>query len=112
MKLLEPVKNGFFLISNAGNSDALFEEVYGLLYSEGYVKKEFLAEVKKRERNYPTGLQMGNNNIALPHVDACYVQKNALVICKLKRPIKFKRMDENSQEIEVKIVFFLIISDV
>ena len=112
MKLLELVKNGFFLISNAGNSDALFEEVYGLLYSEGYVKKEFLAEVKKRERNYPTGLQMGNNNIALPHVDACYVQKNALVICKLKRPIKFKRMDENSQEIEVKIVFFLIISDV
>ena len=48
MKLLELVKNGFFLISNAGNSDALFEEVYGLLYSEGYVKKEFLAEVKKR----------------------------------------------------------------
>ena len=41
MKLLELVKNGFFLISNAGNSDALFEEVYGLLYSEGYVKKEF-----------------------------------------------------------------------
>lgn len=68
MKLLELVKNGFFLISNAGNSDALFEEVYGLLYSEGYVKKEFLAEVKKRERNYPTGLQMGNNNIALQHM--------------------------------------------
>ena len=61
-------------ISDALDSDSLFEEVYKNLYAKDLVKENFLEKIKEREASYPTGLDMSVvdeklANIAIPHTD-------------------------------------------
>lgn len=76
-----------------------------------YVENDFLEALLKREEAYPTGIQTGTYNIALPHVDACYVKQNALFIYQLENKATFIRMDDHSKTVEVEFVFLLLIHD-
>lgn len=81
------------------------------LFEKGLVKKDYINEVISREEVYPTGLYTGDINVAIPHCDYQFVNKKAIAVGILERPIKFKKMDEPSEDVEVSIIIMLAIDE-
>ena len=101
MDLLELIENGGLCVSQAKDYKQLYNEINEQLQSMNYVESNFLTALCQREEAYPTGIEGGNINIALPHVDACYVQQNALFIYRLTDEIPFIRMDDHRRTVNV-----------
>ncbi|CUH94565.1 hypothetical protein P22_0631 [Propionispora sp. 2/2-37] len=74
----------FVFDSDARSQKELIEVMCSLLINEGYVKKEFLESVFKREEIAPTFMKGG---IAFPHGDSLAVNKSAVVVARLAQPI-------------------------
>ncbi|GFZ31600.1 PTS sugar transporter [Clostridium zeae] len=68
------------------NSKELIEIMCSLLINKGYVNKEFMKSVFKREEVVPTFFKGG---VAMPHGDNSEVKKSSIVFVKLKRPINW-----------------------
>jgi len=81
------------------------------LREKGFVKQGFMNEVLKRELKNPTGLYLGDINVAIPHTEAKYVNKSGIAIATLKTPIKFRRMDDPEETIPVHIVFLIAVNN-
>ncbi len=64
------------------------------LIEKGVVKADFADAVVEREMGFPTGLQVGEINVAIPHTDAKYVNAAGMAVATLKRPVNFGKMDE------------------
>lgn len=92
-----------------------YEDVIGqladLLYEKGYVKDTYKNGVLDREKVYPTGLILGEKNIAIPHTEVCHVNKAAIAVAKLKKPVNFKYMADPKTDVSVSLVFMMAISD-
>lgn len=82
-----------------------------VLVVRGYADPGLTEAVIKREEEFPTGLELkGNVNVAIPHADAKYVHKPAIVVAKLTNFVKFQHMVDR-REIEVDIVLMLALND-
>ena len=92
---------------HASNIDEVFDKFGEILQEKGYVCDTYQDELKKREYQYPTGLQTKYGNVAIPHTDAKFVNKPYIAIIRLQEPVLFKRMDDPSQTLNVKIVINL-----
>ena len=57
---------------------------------QGYVKPSYTSAVLEREKGFPTGLQMGDYGIAIPHTDREHVYQSALAIATLASPIEVR----------------------
>jgi PTS system galactitol-specific IIA component len=79
----------------------------------GYVKNGYEEALIEREENQPTGLAVkGLINVAIPHADAEYAVRQAMVI--VGHPdacFHFRRMDEPDETISVEVVFLLVIKE-
>lgn len=94
------------------SSGEIIKELGSALLNKGYVKKSFISATIEREKSVPTGLElMGGNNVALPHAGVEHVIKPALAMAKLKKEVKFRKMDDPDAEIPVKLVFMPAIKD-
>lgn len=111
MNLPDLIKNGDIIDSQAKSYQELYHEIYLQLQKIDYVEDDFLEALLKREEDYPTGIETGTINIALPHVDACHVKQNALFIYRLENKATFVRMDDHSKTVDVQFVFLLLIHD-
>ncbi len=80
------------------------------LLQTGFVKKKFCEAVLNRERKFPTGILLGELNIAIPHADFNYVNKSAAALATLANPVLFHRMDKPEESIPVHIVILIAIS--
>lgn len=80
------------------------------LYEKGFVTEDFKKKILIRESNYPTGIEIGDINVAIPHSDHIDVKKGAVSVAVLKNPVLFHRMDEPEKEIEVSIIMVLAIA--
>ncbi len=80
------------------------------LYNQGYVKKEFSQKVLDREREYPTGLPT-KIPLAICHTQADYVNKNAVAVAVLKKPIEFQEMGNPGSSVLVEILFVLALGN-
>ena len=74
------------------------------MIQEGYGEEGFTEAVLKREKDYPTGLDVNGIGVAIPHTDAEHVKKEGLSIAVLNPPIEFDAMGEEDCRIPVKIV--------
>lgn len=86
----------------------------GKLISEGFAKESYVQALKDRERDFPTGLVMNNEGlaIALPHTAIEHVNKTATSIARLNNPVEFHVMGGDTDEIcQVKLVFMLCVDD-
>ena len=82
------------------------------LYERGYVKDTYEEALIKREREYPTGLEIPEKiNVAIPHADVEHVNKQALVVSIPKKPIKVGRMDDPEEKIDVQLILLLVIKN-
>lgn len=90
------------------------EEVFGIvadkLKKAGMVNEGYLNGITQREQRFPTGLITQHLNIGLPHSDPEFVEKPFVFVCRLKDKVGCRQMGD-SQEMQVKDLFFLGISD-
>lgn len=79
-----------------------------ILIEKGYVKESFTKGILDREEMFPTGLDTeGVIKVAIPHTDAKHVITPAILIAKLKKPIVFKEMGSDTNEVKVSLIFML-----
>lgn len=103
-------KETIFLDVDADNSDQLFEQVGARLKKIGYVKDSYVDALKKREKEFPTGLVTKFLPIALPHVDPENINKPFIAAVKNSKPIHMLQMGSN-EDMQAQYFFFLGITD-
>ena len=111
MDLKDLMENGYYIEMDVRNTEEFFKTLYPFLLKKSYVNESFLDAIEEREGIFPTGIEMEQYNIALPHVDSIHVKQNALILCRLIQPITFRKMDETTKLLQVKVVFLLLIKD-
>ncbi|WP_017729639.1 PTS sugar transporter subunit IIA [Halalkalibacterium ligniniphilum] len=87
--------------------EQVFEVIYEEAFARGYVSESFFEKIKEREATFPTGLDMGTRNVAIPHTDPEYVHEQFIGIITLEKPVLFSLMDDASKTVEVNIIFML-----
>lgn len=75
-----------------------------------YIKEEYINDVLTREEGFPTGLELKNMGIAIPHANPDNVLKNGISILKLKDPVRFSNM-ETGEDVYVSMAFMLALKD-
>ena len=95
----------------AKSSDEVFEKLGGLFIAEGYCRDTYVDALKDREKDFPTGVNMGSIGIAIPHTDKQHVIKGGVAIGVLKEPVHFYQMGTTDEPVEVKLVFMLAVED-
>jgi glycerol-3-phosphate dehydrogenase (NAD(P)+) len=95
---------------DARSKDELFSSVYHELLQRGWVRPSYLEAVKRREEQYPTGLDFGEFAVALPHIDIEHVIRSALVIALVKEPIAFQAMDNHEQALACQLAIFPVLA--
>lgn len=95
----------------ANTYEEILDKLSKMLYERNIVKEEFIVKIKEREDNFPTGLECGEINVAVPHSDHIYVNEGKVVFAKLKNPVLFNKMDDPSQQIPVSIIIMLVVAE-
>ncbi|WP_213818246.1 PTS sugar transporter subunit IIA [Garciella nitratireducens] len=90
--------------------DELFAFMSGELNKKGYVKESYLEGLKKREKIFPTGLQLSDYGCALPHTEIKHVIKPAISIATLKESVSFGNMESPNSKIKVNVIFMLALN--
>lgn len=95
----------------ASGSEDIMEKIGGALIREGYAKETYIEALNKREKEFPTGLDVDGFGVAIPHTDVSHILKQGIAIGVLKNPVTFTQMGTDDEEVEVKLVFMLAVLD-
>lgn len=82
-----------------------------LMQDKSYVKDSYIDAVIAREEELPTGLNIDNFYVAIPHTDSNHVNKSNIAIATLKSPVEFREMINPDGKINVELVFLLAVKD-
>lgn len=93
------------------SSSEIIEELGSLLTLRGYVKASYIQAVLEREEKFPTGLETHVMGVAIPHSDTNHVNRPAIAIASLNKPVIFRAMEDPGKEIEVIFVLMLAIAN-
>lgn len=93
------------------NSQEIIQILGDKLLTLGYVKESYIPAVIKREGIFPTGLPLGDINVAIPHTDVEHVNKPAIAMATLAHPVVFGNMGDPGEMLEVSIVFLLAMKE-
>ena len=81
------------------------------LCKKGIVKDTYCQAILEREKNFPTGLNTGGINIAIPHADVCHVNTACLCVAVLNPPVDFRAMDEPDDAVPISLVIMLVMTE-
>ncbi|MDO5145627.1 MAG: PTS sugar transporter subunit IIA [Eubacteriales bacterium] len=98
---------------SVSNSDEVFDALGGNLEKLGYCKNTYVQALKDRERSFPTGIQLPEIGIAIPHTDPEHVNKSAISIATLENPVRYFHMGTSpgdGAEVQVKLIIMLAIA--
>lgn len=87
--------------------EELFKKVYDIGRERDYVREEFYEKILQREKNFPTGINLGEIGVAIPHTDAEYIKKEFIAVCSIKDEVEFKSMEDENESVKVKLAFVL-----
>ena len=93
----------------ASSDTEVFEKAAALLRARNLVKDSFLEAICERERNFPTGVPVGEVNVAIPHVESRHVNGSAVLAITLRDLVPFSSMVDREQKIGVGLVFILVL---
>jgi PTS system galactitol-specific IIA component len=93
------------------DTDGVFEELGGTLVNAGICKESYVDALKDREKDFPTGLAIGEFGVAIPHTDSMHVNRSAVAIATLSNPVIFYEMGAQNKAVPVEVVFMLAVSD-
>ncbi len=91
----------------ATTQDDMFDFLHSTLQDKDCVYPEYLEKIKKREQNFPTGLQLSQIGIAIPHTESTYAKKNTFVVMTSENGIPFQSM-ENFSPMVAKVIFAIV----
>lgn len=94
----------------ADDKSQLLEILSDDLYQKGYVLDSFKEALIKREREFPTGLQLEEIAVAIPHTYAQHIRAPFIYINQLEAPVSFIQMGTDEEEVQVSYVIILGIS--
>lgn len=95
----------------AKSSDDIFEALGGELVKQGYCKESYVQALKDREAEFPTGINMGEKGVAIPHTDVSYVNKKGIAIATLKEPVSFIEMGTDDEYVKAQVIFMLAVDE-
>lgn len=102
------IKEPLLLIQkNYQSKRELFEAVFQIAFDQNWVREDFLQRVQAREDEFPTGIQLENLGVAIPHTDPECVLKEFVAVITLNSPILFQQMDDPTKTTPVEIIFVL-----
>lgn len=100
----------YLAVSLSGkNDEEVLRQMASALQEEGYVKDTFSDAIIRRELEFPTGLPMGDVNVAIPHTDPEHVNKAGFCLGILDEPVTFNVMGALDEKVDVSIIFMLAI---
>ena len=99
-----------YLNRDFSGREEMFSEIGTVLIEKGMVKPVYIEEILKREESFPTGLDLGYMQVAMPHVEAKHVNDNAVFIVTTKQGVEFDNA-EDDETVKAKIIFGLIVKD-
>lgn len=109
-KLVSNPEKTYLAVSLSGETDKeVLEQMATALQEEGYVKESFSDAIVQREIAFPTGLPMGEVNVAIPHTDPEHVNKAGFCLGILDKPVTFNVMGAEGETVDVSILFMLAI---
>lgn len=109
-KLLE--QKAIRLQLDAEDSTQVISTLGNLLFEAGHVHPSFVKGALDRESKLPTGLVLGGEiNAAIPHTDVEHVVRPALALATLKKPVMFRNMIDQDEEVPVSIVFVMALKE-
>lgn len=82
-----------------------------VLRERGYVKDTYAQAILDREASFPTALDMGGLNVAIPHCDVANVNRAALCMGILRHPVDWHKMDEPEETCKVSVVCMLALTE-
>lgn len=88
-----------------------FSQVSDRLFEQNVVEETFKAAITEREQNYPTGLQLENFAVAIPHTDVVHVKEAFVAVNRLNQNIDFYQMGTDDVVVPVKDILVLGIKD-
>lgn len=97
---------------DATNQAEVFQKVGGRLAELGYVKPSYVQALSDRESIFPTGLNLGEINAAIPHTDPVHVNKMGIAIATLKAPVYFREIATTVEEdswVDVRLIVMLAV---
>lgn len=100
-------KDCIWLNQEQKNKEDLFTVCAKRLETLDLVEPEYLKALLEREKQFPTGLQMENYAVAIPHADPSVIKKDFIAVVTLKETIKMYCMEDTSKEADVKTFFLL-----
>ncbi len=92
---------------DAPNNQTVIQIMAERMVSLGLVCEDYGARTFAREQQHPTGLPTKPFCIAFPHADAEGVNRSALGVASLRRPVGFNSMEDPDESLEVWFVFML-----
>lgn len=93
------------------NKEDLFKTVAQSLYSKNFVTEKYYESLMSREIRFPTGLDLEDYFVAIPHSDCENIKKEFISVVILEKPVAMNKMDDPQMEIPVEYVFFLGINN-
>lgn len=92
-------------------SEEVERRLAGALREAGYVKPTYEQAILDRELAYPTALEMGAFNVAIPHCDPRHVERGAICVGVLPAPVPWRRMDAPDLATPVSLVVMLALNE-
>ena len=89
---------------DADSCEEVLHTVSSHLLDEGKVKQSYEEHLINREREYPTGLALGDINVAIPHTDYQYANTTQLLVATLRKPVEWHNMEDSDETIPVSAV--------
>ena len=90
---------------------AVEDKLAHILLNGGWVKETYPNAVHEREKNFPTALNVGGINVAIPHCDVEHVGNGALCVGVLKHPVSWRCMDDASVSCDVSLLVMLALNE-
>ena len=100
-----------FLDIESSNANELFKIIAGDLKNKGFVNEKYYDGLINREKDFPTGLQLEDYGVSIPHTDPETVTKDFIAVVRPSFPIMFSLMEDNDKNIPVDLCFFIGLKD-
>lgn len=96
-----------FLNQECSTKDEFFKIIHDKALENGFVTDEFYTKVLARENTFPTGINLGEFGVAIPHTDAEYIKEQFIAVCNFKSGVEFRSMEDENEKVNVKLAFVL-----
>lgn len=102
---LDKVREDLIFLNVPGKDrDEVLQNIAQRLVEKGVVKPTFPAALLEREAEYPTGLELGEINIAIPHSNPEHINEIAVAVAVPQNPVIFRDMGDREHEFPVSII--------